>query len=86
MTFDGYLPWQQVIDISQDREIKITLTKVGPFQPAGQERKGKKNWPWILAGVGVAGGVTAAILLKSEKEAEKRVEVIGNPPSPPENP
>ncbi len=86
MTFDGYLPWQQVIDISQDREIKITLTKVGPFQPAGQERKGKKKWPWILAGVGVAGGVTAAILLKSEKEAEKRVEVIGNPPSPPENP
>jgi len=86
MTLDGYLPWQGVIDVSQDREIKITLTKASPFQPAGQERKGKKKWPWILAGVGVAGGVTAAILLKSEKEEKKQVEVIGNPPSPPGNP
>lgn len=86
MTMEGYIPWQQIIDISHDRVIKIVLTKVGPFQPTGQERKGKKKWPWILAGAGVMGGVTIAILFKGERDSEKQVAVIGNPPNPPANP
>ncbi len=76
LNLNGYAPWKEVIKIDTDYSRQVNLIKFAEFAPQAAKDKGKKKWPWYVAGVCLAGGTAAAILLKVDSENTGTIHVI----------
>jgi len=75
LVLDGYIPWKELINIETDYQKRIELIKYALTAKKETPKKGKKKWPWIVAGVCVVGGGTAAALLMNNKEEKSTLRI-----------
>jgi len=82
LTLDGYVPWKELIKVDMDYNGQIDLRKYAAFTPQEIKKKGKKKWPWYVAGICLVGGGTAAAILLNDNKEETGILRITIPQNP----